>query len=349
MNKLKVFVSITVCLSLFISEQSMFSQKKKAPAASGSETPKETKTGENKRPPIIDIHVHSMKVGAFNMGDLCPWFLQSMPGTDPKTGMSFTANTGCVDPIHPAKNDEELQAAFIETINRLNITAVTFGDAEILHKWKNAAPDRIIPGIGFTTPEDITVQAMNDSLSSGFYKVMSEVAPQYNGMSPSDMSLDEYFAIAEKLDMPVGIHMGTGGNGMTNISGSKYRAAMGNALLLEDLLHRHPKLRVWVQHAGYPLVDELIALMGCNAYVFVDLSGFIWSYPLEEINATIKHLIQAGFEKRLMYGTDFMAWPKMIEASIGVIQNASYLAEEQKRDILYNNAARFLRIDEIKK
>jgi len=38
----------------------------------------------------------------------------------------------------------------------------------------------------------------------------------------------------------------------------------------------------------------------------------------------------------------------MIEDSISLIQNASYLTEEQKRDILYNNAARFLRIDEIR-
>ena len=49
-----------------------------------------------------------------------------------------------------------------------------------------------------------------------------------------------------------------------------------------------------------------------------------------------------------MFGTDFMGYPRMIEACIGVIENASYLTEEQKRDILYNNAARFLRIDEIK-
>ena len=48
-----------------------------------------------------------------------------------------------------------------------------------------------------------------------------------------------------------------------------------------------------------------------------------------------------------MYGTDFMGYPKMIEASIGVIENASYLTEEQKRDILYNNAARFLRLVEL--
>ena len=223
------------------------------PVFAFAQAPKTTQTPVKQMPPIIDIHVHSMKVGTVSMGDLCPWFLEDMPGTDPKTGMTFSFGGNCVDPIKAAKSTEELTTAFIETINRLNITAVVFGDDEVLRSWKKLAPDRIIPGIGVSSPEDITVEAMQKALSSGYYKVMSECAPQYQGMSPSDMSLDAYFAIAEKLDIPVGIHMGTGGNGMTNISGSKYRAAMGNPLELEDLLHRHPNLRVWVQHAGYPL------------------------------------------------------------------------------------------------
>ncbi|HEX2976746.1 MAG TPA: hypothetical protein VHO68_12495, partial [Bacteroidales bacterium] len=67
-----------------------------------------------------------------------------------------------------AKNDDELTKSFIETINRLNISAVVFGDAKMLYKWKKAAPTRIIPGIGVSSPGDITVSAMNDSLSSGF-------------------------------------------------------------------------------------------------------------------------------------------------------------------------------------
>jgi predicted TIM-barrel fold metal-dependent hydrolase len=314
-----------------------------------AQMPGTTPAQKTERPPIIDIHVHSLRLGDNNtsLQPLCPWFLEDMPGTDPKTGMTPPTARRCVDPLPPARSDEEMQNAYIETVERLNITAVVFGDAEILHNWKNAAPDRIIPGIGVSSPDDITVEAMRDSLSTDFYRVMSECAPQYNGMSPSDISLDAYFAIAEELDIPVGIHMGTGGNGMANINGTKYRASVGNPLMLEDLLHRHPNLRVWVQHAGYPFTDELIAVMGWNAYVFLDLSGFIWSYPLEEIHATIKRLVQAGFGKRIMYGTDFIFWPRMIEASIGVIENASYLTEEQKRDILYNNAARFLRIDEI--
>ena len=46
-----------------------------------------------------------------------------------------------------------------------------------------------------------------------------------------------------------------------------------------------------------------------------------------------------------MFGTDQFQWPKLMAYSISIIQNADYLTPEQKRDILYNNAARFLRLD----
>jgi len=38
-----------------------------------------------------------------------------------------------------------------------------------------------------------------------------------------------------------------------------------------------------------------------------------------------------------------MIWPDAIEPSIKAIEDAPFLSEAQKRDILYNNAARFLR------
>ena len=49
-----------------------------------------------------------------------------------------------------------------------------------------------------------------------------------------------------------------------------------------------------------------------------------------------------------MYGTDLMVWPKLLETSLGVIENANYLSFDQKRDILFNNAVRFFRLDESK-
>ena len=299
--------------------------------------------------PIIDVHVHAMKVNPAFAADLCPWFLSNMPGANPNSPAPPLFNTDCAQPLKAAKSDKEFQDSLIATMKRLNMTIIASGDAGIIRNWqKAAAPGRVIPSISISSSEEITVVAFTDSLSKGFYKVMGEVAPQYQGMSPSDKSLDGYFAAAEKMNIPVGIHMGTGGNGNINLTNPKFRASLGNPLLLEDLLARHPKLQVWVMHAGYPMMDEMLALMGANAYVYVDVAGMIWSYPLEEVNSYIKRLVQAGFGKRILYGTDLMVWPKLLETSIGVIENASYLSFDQKRDILFNNAVRFFGLDESK-
>lgn len=298
-----------------------------------------------RRPPIIDVHVHAMKSNPNFASEICPWFLKNMPGSGPNQEAPSFVNTNCASPLKPAKSDQEMQEAILRANKELNITMVVSGDADIIHKWHSAAPDRIIPSLGISSSEQMTVGAFRDSLSSGFYKVMGEVAPQYQGMSPSDMSLDEYFGVAEELGIPVGIHMGTGGNGMANITSTKYRASLGQPFLLEDMLARHPQLKIWVMHAGYPMIDQMIALMGANAYVYVDLAGFIWSYPLEEIHAYLRRLVQAGFAKRILYGTDLMIWPELLETSIGVIENANYLSEDQKRDILFNNAVRFFNLN----
>jgi predicted TIM-barrel fold metal-dependent hydrolase len=59
----------------------------------------------------------------------------------------------------------------------------------------------------------------------------------------------------------------------------------------------------------------------------------------------IERLVDAGFEDRVMFGTDQLIWPKLMAYSISIIQDADYLTPQQKRDILYNNAARFVRMD----
>ena len=48
--------------------------------------------------------------------------------------------------------------------------------------------------------------------------------------------------------------------------------------------------------------------------------------------------------KRIMFGTDQMRWPDAIGMAIEVIESVKFLTEEQRRDILCNNAARFLRL-----
>ena len=56
--------------------------------------------------------------------------------------------------------------------------------------------------------------------------------------------------------------------------------------------------------------------------------------------------IDAGFGKRVMFGSDQGDWPDVIEPAIAIVEEAPFLTDQQRRDILYNNAARFLRFTE---
>jgi hypothetical protein len=302
----------------------------------------------SKLPPIIDVHVHTL--GGFpGAGPMCPFNPQFL-ASDPKTkeASSGWATQHCTLELQAAKTPEEYMKDMLAEYEALNVTAVVMGDPKEVKKWKDAAPGRIITGASFDGAMGgagfVPVEQMRDLFTKGGIQVMGEVGLQYQGMSPSDMSVDKYFALAEELDVPVGIHMGTGGSGRANIAMPKFRGSMGNPLLLEEVLARHPKLRLWVMHAGYPMIDNLLTLLQANSHVYVDVAGLIWSYPLEEVHSYIRRIVEAGFEDRVMFGTDQMIWPKLMATSIGVIEGATYLTPDQKRDILYNNAARFFRL-----
>jgi hypothetical protein len=75
------------------------------------------------------------------------------------------------------------------------------------------------------------------------------------------------------------------------------------------------------------------------------IPGFIvYALPRVEFYRYLRTIVEAGFANRVMFGSDQMVWPGVIERSIVVVEEAPFLNDEQKRDILYNNAARFLRL-----
>jgi predicted TIM-barrel fold metal-dependent hydrolase len=299
-------------------------------------------------PPVIDIHVHAMDESFPGLGPMCPnpsGFAASDPSTqEAPFGWVFEE---CTPKLYPSAKGEYIKDVVAEW-ERLNVTALVFGDPKSVKKWQDAAPGRVIPGTSFSegmTPgARVPLEELRKAFTEGGFKVMGEIGLQYEGLSPSDPSVDPYFALAEELDVPVAIHMGTGGSGRANVALPKFRGSMGDPLLLEDLLARHPKLRVQVMHAGYPMIDNMLTLLQANSHVYVDVAGLIWSYPLKEVNRYIERLVDGGFADRVMFGTDQLGWPKLMTYSISIIQNADYLTPKQKRDILYFNAARFLRL-----
>jgi predicted TIM-barrel fold metal-dependent hydrolase len=175
---------------------------------------------------------------------------------------------------------------------------------------------------------------------------------QYRGLSPDDEKYEPYFALAEELDIPVAIHMGEGPpGGVHTIGPPTYRVKLGSPLLLEEVLVRHPKLRVYVMHYGSPLVDEMIAMLFSHSNLYVDIACNNWAFPRKQFYEHLRKMVDAGFEKRIMFGSDQMIWPGTIDKAIESVERAPFLSRSQKRDILYNNAARFLRLsnEEIKR
>jgi predicted TIM-barrel fold metal-dependent hydrolase len=55
--------------------------------------------------------------------------------------------------------------------------------------------------------------------------------------------------------------------------------------------------------------------------------------------------MRAGFGKRIMFGTDQMFWPEAIGLAVQGVDSARFLTASEKRDIFYNNAVRFFRLD----
>ncbi|RYG35995.1 MAG: hypothetical protein EON93_05755, partial [Burkholderiales bacterium] len=131
-----------------------------------------------------------------------------------------------------------------------------------------------------------------------------------------------------------------------DVHGETYRVDMGQPLLLEDLLRKHPKLRIYVMHYGSPFVDQMIAMMFTYPNLYVDVSCNNWAFPRAQFHDALKRMVDAGLEKRILFGSDQMNWPDAIGEAIKSIETAPFLSDEQKRDILYNNAARFLRLSE---
>jgi hypothetical protein len=210
------------------------------------------------------------------------------------------------------------------------------------------------PGAGRPCFDDTSefpdVTWLREEIRAGRIKALGELAPQYMGISPADPRLEPYWQLAEEFDIPIGIHLGPGPPGAAYDSSPapiKYRAfrmTAGDPLLLEEVLLRHKRLRVFIMHAGWPLLDSAIALLYGHPNVYVDVAALEnpTIVPREGYHRYLRALVESGFGKRIMFGSEFT---NLFGAGVDAILAAHFLSADQKADILCNNAARFLRLD----
>jgi uncharacterized protein len=87
-------------------------------------------------------------------------------------------------------------------------------------------------------------------------------------------------------------------------------------------------------HAGWPRFDEILHLLWSFPQVYVDVAVLDWILPQQEFYGYLKRLVDAGFGKRIMFGSDQMVWPDAIKVAIDNINSAPFLTEQEKRHFL---------------
>jgi len=305
------------------------------------------------RLPILDVHLHAFTAdqqGPPPLAMCTP--IPEFPAWDPATPygpvfMELLKNPPCDDPVWSPETDEELMRQTIETMEQLNVIGVLSGTPERVAMWMTAAPGRFIPGLQFNvTRTAVTPDSLRALVESGRVEVLAEVTNQYSGLAPDDERMEPYWALAEELDIPVGIHIGPGPPGVFHLGADGYRARLHSALTLEPVLVRHPRLRVYIMHAGFPMLDDTLALLYAHPQVHVGLGVISFTQPRAAFYRFLRGIVEAGFAKRVLFGSDQMVWPGVIGRAIVQIEEAPFLSDEQKRDVLYNNAARFLRLSD---
>lgn len=274
--------------------------------------------------PIIDVHLHMQDEVMPKGPPIYPVKLSDLPDTKIKD----------VSELLPLTVSEMKE-------NGVVLGIVTWDDLDEIYKWKEYAPGMFLTGVSFWDPLKPDVDLIRNEINEGRLDVIGEIATQYNGFAPNDPRLDKFYSLAEELDVPVLIHCGglAGPNELFDIKD-------GNPLLLEDVLKKHPNLRIYIENAAYPFGQEIVALMYRYPNVYADLSTFSWLIPRKAFHNYLEYLMDAGLGKRLMFGSDQMIWPETIGMAIEAIESADFLSAEQKRDIFYNNAAEFLRLSE---
>lgn len=283
---------------------------------------------------IIDVHMHA--------------YPASTTFTDP----IVNPITGAKSPI---RNGAEHMEACIAEMKRHNVVkgVVSGGDGDRLKAatdWHDRDPARFVAGAGVRGSDDTPLpplDTLRKAFADGSIKVLGEVTSQYAGLPLGDPKYDPYLSLAEEFDIPVALHTGSMPGGTTfDPCCRTARARLGNPEYVEEALNKHPKLRLNLMHGGWPYLEETIAILMLYPNVNLDTGALAWLMPRPAFHGILRQLVEAGFSKRIMFGSDHMFWPDAIGLSVQAVEAATFLTEAQKQDIFHDNAVRFYKLAE---
>jgi predicted TIM-barrel fold metal-dependent hydrolase len=280
---------------------------------------------QNRR--IIDVHFHTRSAGDY--GPLLP--------ANPVSGKIPRANTNV-----------EILSSNIILLKKYNvIKAICSGTLERNREYIKADSLRFLSSLEYPDHQNNPLPDTTTFIKlfrEKKFLVFGELGLQYEGQTLDDPQFAPYLSICERLGIPVAVHTGEAAPNTPFTCCPKFTIESGRPLRIEPVLKRYPMLKVQLMHMGFPFLEETKALLNVYPQLYVDVSAINWLVPKEEFYSYLQSLIRAGFENRIMYGSDQMIWEDAIAISIERIEHAPFLSGKQKDDIFYNNAKRFFHL-----
>lgn len=313
--------------------------------------------------PIIDVHNHSEYSPESFLPSGPPYkscydpfnVVDPFPNTKAEEDVKIRDIYECLgkEMISPM-TAQEMEQQMFALYEKYNVVAVVNSNLDLdkAERWAKRSPAITIPAIGVlkNMPAELTLEKTRKLIEAGKIKVIGEIAVQYDGLAPNDPFLDPYWALAVEFDIPAAIHIGPGVPAGDYVGGrhgvNLFRSDLTQPLLMEDVLRRHPGLRVYIMHAGWPKLEDMMLLLMMHPQVYIDVGMIASHVPRKEFHRYLRTLVEAGYGKNIMFGSDTPVWPQALEESILAIDTADFLNESQKRDIFYNNAKSFFRLDD---
>jgi len=182
------------------------------------------------------------------------------------------------------------------------------------------------------------------NIINGKYAALGELGLIYRGIPLNTPDLYPYYEVAQKHGIPVFIHTGFSGPNPQQVLSPVFKINTADPLLLEDVIIDFPDLKIVMMHMGWPFFDKALYILGTYPNVYMETSVAIWLLGDQLFNRLLSEAVATAGSDKIMFGTLQMAWPEVIGRSVTTIQNAEYLSYEDKRAILWENAAELFAI-----
>jgi predicted TIM-barrel fold metal-dependent hydrolase len=285
--------------------------------------------------PVLDLHVHVMMLQ--NLIDAAE---QSDFGAHRKT------TTGIVtDP-------KVLLTKTIESMDANNIRkAMVFSNQNMIREWVSAYPDRFLvsyqPGgsADNTRKHQAAAAQFEKEIDQNKWVAMGELGLAYQGRALNDPAYYPYYEVCERKGLPVFFHTG-GPNGPDpqRMFSERFRVELADPLLLQDVVARFPKLKIVLMHMGWPYADNALYMLYSYPNVYLEISGVNWLLGPSLFNRLLREAVETGGSDRILFGSDAPLWPQFMTAAVDSVRKADFLTPEDKRKILWDNAAALLKV-----